>query len=90
MMDWKNYAGDRLIAHHADGYYVIRPQELSQSGRPIFCPHCNSIMCSSYDDDAYDKFECCDTCANVWVYPNLDKWKSGWRPSSEELTNKLK
>lgn len=89
-MEWKDYAGDRLIAQHPDGFYVIRPKSLSCEGKPVFCPQCDLIMKTSYDDDAYDKFGCCDSCASNWVYPNLDKWKSGWRPSPTELSNKLK
>lgn len=87
MMEWKPYTGDRLIAKHKSDFYVIKPIEL-EVGRPVFCPHCEDILRTSYDDESYDKFGCCDSCASRWVYPNIDRWKSGWRPPREEVTNK--
>lgn len=89
MMEWKTYTKDRLIAEHPSGFYIIKPKEKSPS-KPIFCPLCDSIMVGEFDVDAYKKFECCDSCATVWAYPNKEKWKEGWRPSSEEVVNKYK
>ena len=89
-MEWKPYLNDRLIAKHPSGFHVIRPVDSSESVQPIFCPHCEHIMRSEYDDDAYNKFNCCDSCAASWVYPNLEKWKSGWRPTAEQIRNNCK
>ena len=87
MMEWKSYINNRVIAYHPDGYHVIKPAEMIQS-QPIFCPLCESIMTSGMDEDAYKKFECCDSCATFWAYPNKEKWMLGWRPSSDEVSNK--
>jgi hypothetical protein len=86
-MEWKPYIGDRLIGEHEAGFSVVRPQTVSDA-MPLFCPMCKSIMRTVYDEDAHRKFQCCDSCSNTWVYPNLDRWKSGWRPTSEEMINK--
>jgi hypothetical protein len=86
MLEWKPYLNERLIAQHPAGFSVIRPIEASEA-QPLFCPMCESIMRSSYDDEAYKKFSCCDECSNTWVYPNLSRWNEGWRPSDEEIQN---
>jgi hypothetical protein len=87
MMKWRPYLNNRIIAEHPSGFYVIKSTEPSE-GRPIFCPLCDSIMRTDLDEDAYKKFECCDSCATNWAYPNKEKWKDGWRPSSDEVSNK--
>ena len=89
MMEWKEYPGDRLISEHPEGFYVIRQKNESPKD-PVFCPLCDFIMKSVYDDESYKKFECCDSCASAWAYPNLDKWKSGWRPAPEVVNNSKK
>lgn len=88
-MEWKDYLGDRMIAVHSDGFFVIR-QKNPRKTDPIFCPVCDFIMKSFYDDEAYRKFSCCDACASSWAYPHSDKWKSGWRPTKEEVMNNCK
>jgi hypothetical protein len=87
-MEWKDYISERLIAHH-DNFYVIKPNK-SQLSQPLFCPICENIMNTSYDDESWNKFECCDECSNHWVYPDMKRWKSGWRPSGEEVSDKKK
>ncbi len=88
-MDWKHYTKSRLIAKHPSGFYVIKPEDYDP-GDPIFCPLCERIMNASFDEEAYKKFQCCDTCASFWAHPNKDKWLQGWRPTSEEVVNKYK
>ena len=88
-MRWKNYTQNRLISEHPSGFYVIKPAEENDT-QPLFCPLCESIMRSAMDDDAYKKFTCCDSCATIWAYSNRDKWKDGWRPTSDEVVNKYK
>ena len=89
MSEWKNYIKNREIFHHPDGFYVIRPAEL-QEKQPLFCPLCDGIMRSNFDEDSFEKFGCCDSCATTWAYPNRKKWLDGWRPSPEEIENKYK
>lgn len=87
MEDWKEYPGDRLIKQHEAGFFVIKPKEC-EKGQPIFCPLCEAIMNGAYDTEAWEKFECCDSCAGTWVYPDKEKWKMGWRPTAEQIKNK--
>jgi len=88
-MNWKPYTKSREISEHPGGFYVIRPTDREVS-KPIFCPLCNYIMVGEFDKDSYKKFECCDSCATIWAYPNKEKWSQGWRPTTEEVMNKYK
>lgn len=89
MSEWKNYTNDRVIFESPDGFYVIKPKDFKKS-RPIFCPLCDVIMVTKMDEESYSKFECCDSCATYWAYPNKAKWSEGWRPTAEEVLNKYK
>lgn len=86
MTDWKNYPGNRLICK-GDKFSIIIPADRDDA-MPLFCCICDSIMRTSLDEEAYEKFNCCDSCATYWAYPRKDEWKSGWRPSEEEIKNK--
>ena len=88
-LEWRDYLDDRLIADHSDGFKVIKPKMMeSDNNRPLFCPICEAIFLSHYDDEAWDKFKCCDACASRWAYPDLARWNAGWRPSEDDL-NKM-
>ena len=82
-MVWKDYPGNRLITDHPAGFKIIKPKEPQKGGQPLFCPVCDAIFSSHYDDESWKKFECCDDCANKWAYPNIEKWKLGWRPDEK-------
>ena len=89
MSTWEKYPGNRLVKKHPEGFYVIRPEN-SVAATPLFCPLCEFIMNSHYDDDAHKNFQCCDNCANEWAYKNANKWVSGWRPTSEQVNDAVK
>lgn len=88
MINWKSYLGNRLIAEK-EGFFVIVPKDRDDS-IPLFCELCEGIMRSELDEESHKKFNCCDSCATFWAYPNKEKWKEGWRPTSEEVMNKYK
>jgi len=87
-MEWKPYIGGRLITKHPDGFFVIKNSD-SREGQPIFCPVCDGIMRTSFDDESYEKYSCCESCSNRWVYKNRERWLSGWRPTKEEIIEKI-
>lgn len=89
MSTWEKYSNERLITKHLDSFYLVKPEK-SLDNDPIFCPVCDYIMNSFYDQETYTKFKCCDNCANEWVYSNRENWNLGWRPTSEEINNKIK
>ena len=89
-MIWKPYPSNRVISLHPAGFHIIKPASMNDSSQPLFCPLCESIMKTIYDEESYKKFECCDDCASSWVYPDKKKWADGWRPPEEEVRNKYK
>lgn len=82
---WCDYPGDRLLAEHPAGFKIIIPKNIQASGMPLFCPVCDSNFCSTFDHESWEKFQCCDSCASVWACNNVENWKSGWRPTQEEV-----
>ena len=47
------------------------------------CPVCN-VYSFSFKDDVYmTKFECCFRCYVKYVEDREERWKTGWRPKSE-------
>lgn len=88
MRKWNPYSNNRLVYEHPDGFYIIKPKDAVNTV-PLFCPICETIMLSFYDEGSFKKFECCDSCANYCVYPNMEKWKSGWRPTKQDIESKL-
>lgn len=89
MTEWKDYIGGRKIRVHEAGFYVIRPADIESAGVPVFCPVCRRPMSSIYDDEVYGKLGCCDSCAGTWAYKNMKEWKSGWRPTWEDVAKTL-
>lgn len=84
MSDWRPYLKDRLISEDPAGFYVIKPEGASVSV-PISCPLCRFLMRSRDDELSYFEFECCYFCAMRWAHPRREIWKSGWRPSQDEI-----
>ena len=84
-LEWKEYLGNRRIADHPDGFKIILPKGKKSDSRPLFCPVCESLFTSYYDDEAWKKFQCCDACATRWAYPDPGRWSDGWRPSIDDL-----
>lgn len=87
MNDYKPYPGNRLHKM-IDDIYVIVPSNFEGS-IPISCPNCSLLMRTADDSSAWDKHLCCDTCAQTWAKPNEKEWNEGWRPSIEEINNKI-
>ena len=88
MSDWKSYSNKRLIKS-AVGFFIIKPEEDSQILLPLACPNCNLLLSSSDDATVFIKFKCCSWCADKWAYINSDRWRSGWRPSREDVNSQL-
>lgn len=85
-LNWKPYLRDRLIAHHPEGFVIIKPATMARP-IPLACPVCNHLLRTSDDEAHYLRFECCNRCADRWAYPHQDRWSRGWRPSDEEVAD---
>lgn len=75
------YMSNRTIVRRS-GHSVVFPSDCDLV--EVFCPVCTFIVRSRDDEHAMRTLGCCEPCARRWAYPNLERWKDGWRPSDEE------
>lgn len=87
MSDWQPYLNDRLIKK-LDNFYVIKPVEDRQS-IPLSCPVCDYLMRTVDDEKSYREFECCESCETFWARPNSKNWREGWRPTRDQVNERL-
>lgn len=85
--DWQPYIGNRLIKWHSAKLAIIKPSKINLGTLPLSCPVCESLLKDSDDELHFRMFECCSRCANIWAYKNQKRWKTGWRPTKEEVKN---
>lgn len=84
MNDWRKYLKDRLIKECQGGFVVIIPDGASVSV-PLACSICDHLMRSRDDESAHLEFGCCHRCALLWAHPRREAWRSGWRPSMNQV-----
>ncbi len=53
------------------------------------CPCCNLVLRGLEDVESVQAFGVCTDCQDYFYWPNLKKWKKGWRPKKEEVYAKL-
>ncbi len=53
------------------------------------CPVCKLILRDLEDVESTESFGMCVDCQDYFYWPNLEKWKNGWRPKKEEIHKKL-
>jgi hypothetical protein len=83
MPEWEKYYDDRLIKR-CEGYVVIKP--IDHVNPPnLFCSVCDTLIDVTNDENAVERFGCCEQCANTWAYKNSEKWENGWRPEPNEV-----
>jgi hypothetical protein len=49
------------------------------------CPVCTTYSFSSQDDLYINKFSCCKPCYLIFIEGREERWKSGWRPTKDEI-----
>ena len=52
---------------------------------PLFCPLCSRVMKGSKSNITYYEHNCCNNCFIGFVEGREDKWKTGARPSKQEV-----
>ena len=82
----KPYMKDRRLIQR-EGYVVIFSDETTM---PLCCPVCETVFRTRLDEEEYKRLECCAICAKAWAYPNIERWKNGWRPTSDEVKSQPK
>jgi len=87
-MMWRPYLNNRLIKD-CDGFFVIKPEQEKET-IPLACPVCEYLLRTAADEKSYHQFKCCEHCETFWARPNQPAWKEGWRPTKEQVNEKLK
>lgn len=77
------YLKDRLIEDR-DGFVIIVPVG-AEPPVPLACPICDHVLHTRDDESSYAEFSCCERCARLWAHPRREAWKSGWRPTAEQV-----
>ena len=54
----------------------------------VDCGICGAALRDQADITSSEKFDCCTDCRDTVVWPNLKKWKQGWRPAKSISENK--
>ncbi len=58
---------------------------------PAFCPVCGGLMKGARSTHTYYDFGCCRNCWVDWIDPDReDRWRSGWRPTPEDVETAVK
>ena len=61
----------------------------SKPGIPDACPICDVLMRSN-DLQPYERNEVCADCEMSFLQLNRDAWQQGWRPSTEQVFERLR
>jgi hypothetical protein len=59
---------------------------------PMWCPVCDYVMKNGPggDNKTYFKWGCCRHCHVEFIEDRESRWKSGWRPSAEDVAGFIK
>lgn len=84
MDDWIQLDLHRVMRPHPAGFLIIK-QLNSADPVPLFCVVCGLPNLTPDDVISHRHDGCCLSCSIRWVDLNREKWKEGWRPTSEEV-----
>jgi hypothetical protein len=67
---------------------ILGDQALDRSSMrvPAWCPQCDSLMKGKSTKTYYD-WGVCVLCHIEFIEGREEKWKSGWRPTEEQIKN---
>ena len=68
---------------------AIVPKE-NVSFCPTDCPLCGLTIGDAENVSNYLKYDSCENCYLKWGQARSSKWKSGWRPSPQEIKEENK
>ncbi len=61
------------------GIKFIRP--VGDKPLPIDCSCCRILISSIEDVEKLKEHNICQSCYDLYYYPNKEKWDKGWRPN---------
>jgi len=79
----------RIAYKHLSGFYIVVPKDMNRPPVPLACPICKLVMRDSDDARSFSDNECCSWCEMKWLEPNRPAWRSGWRPSQEQVDEEV-
>jgi len=88
MHSWKLLPNNRKITFTPHDCAIILPTSEIDIV-PLDCPVCKYLLRDHDDVLEFQHSQCCLDCAIVWAHPNVEKWATGWRPSTSELKIEL-
>ena len=53
------------------------------------CPTCKLVLRGLEDIQAMQKHGACHDCVEFFYWPNIERWKNGWRPKKEDVHKRL-
>ena len=62
-------------------YWIIVDKDYTSVA--LDCPICKILLADKQDVLSYKQ----NNCTDVFVYPNKEKWDTGWRPDESEISN---
>lgn len=83
-LEWTKISRGRRLARHPDNFFVIVPEDAG-TVVPFACPVCEIPMRTADDALSFREYECCESCKLKWAESRREKWKSGWRPTTDEI-----
>lgn len=69
-----------------NGYRIVRRGDVEIESFTLACPLCDCVLIDEIDEVSIVRTGCCFDCENEVADPNREKWKSGWRPSTEKIS----
>ena len=51
------------------------------------CPVCKLVLRDLEDVESVESYGLCLDCQDHFYWPNLDKWKNGWRPKKADVNS---
>ena len=57
---------------------------------PLDCPVCGTMLKTSDITESFDEYGCCEECKFSFAETNMEKWRSGWRPTKKQVDRVLK
>lgn len=49
------------------------------------CSVCGYTLRDDRDLKSFLEKDACTDCVDIYYYPNVEKWKAGWRPNRNEV-----
>lgn len=62
-----------------DGVRFVRP--INSLTVRLDCTCCKKLLATIEDVETSKTSQACESCHQLYYYPNKEKWENGWRPN---------